>query len=276
MFVCRPDRSGRRQPAVLYLADGEDAALRPGLDGLPPALEIARRGMAVLWIEVDPGPSPWSDPDPDRWPQILRDDRFSLEALRNRPEVDPSRIAVLGVGLGGTRAVWLMALNEAIPVGVAIGGMTRLADQAAARPGSRLPPWATRLVVGKDLDALVALCGGRQLQWTVGDRDPSCPVAGVAIVEAAGDAMEKLTGPGPGLHVTRLGRQDEHYGRLPWMGAMEVFDKAFFPQRPAPLDHPPEPEPAESAEFVDLAPDGLAGWAVEMSQRPRRGPGPTA
>ena len=182
--------------------------------------------------------------------------------------IDPSRVAVVGVGLGGTRAVWLAARHERIAACLAVGGMTRFADWTKAHPGYPIPPWMTKAMDGMDLEALVALCAGRPFAATAGDRDPSCPVPGVQIAEETGKAMDDLLGRRHLFSITRMGRQDEHYDRLPWMGAMEVLDKAFFPQGPTPLGHEPEPEPEVTSEFVDLAANGIAGWAVEMSQRP--------
>lgn len=258
---------GGHRPAVILLADNDEAS-RPVLDGADPAMALAARGMAVLWIEVEPISDPWSDPR--RWPQILRDDTDSYGLLLSHfaSAIDPDKIAVLGVGLGGTRAVWLAALHDRIGACIAIGGMTRLADWTKAHPGHPIPPWMAKVMDGMDLEALVALCGGRPFAATAGDRDPSCPVACVQIAEETGKALDDLTGRRHRFSITRLGRQDEHYNRLPWMGAMEVLDKAFSPQGPTPLGHDPEPEPEVTSEFVDLAANGIAGWAVEMSQRP--------
>ena len=258
---------GGRRPAVLLLADTEEAG-RPVLDGLPPALALAARGMAVLWIEVEPISDPWIDPD--RWPLTLRDDAYSFDLLTTRFArlIDPDKVAVLGVGLGGTRAVWLSALDDRVAACIAIGGMTRFADWTGDHPRHAVPPWMARAMDGMDLEALLALCGGRPFSATAGDRDPSCPVPGVQIAEETGEAIDDLLGRRHRFSITRLGRQDEYYNRLPWMSAMETLDKAFFPQGPTPLGHDPEPEPEVTGEFVALAENGIAGWAVEMSQRP--------
>ena len=266
MFV-RPQNSVGRLPTILFLADGKNAATRPGLDGLPAAIEIAKRGMAIYWIEVEAMPDPWREPT--RWPQIVANDQLVLADVLRRTDVDPDKIGILGIGLGGTRAVWLMALNDRIKVCVAIGGLTRFADlMAIRRDKMALPSWMSAIMDGKDTEALVALCAGRSLEWTVGEQDPSSPISGVNVVDSVGKAMANLVGGGHGFHITRLGRQDDHYGRLQWMGALEIFDKAFFPQTAGRLGHPPEPEPDVTSDFIDLAPHGLAGWVSEMSQRP--------
>jgi hypothetical protein len=251
---------------MILLCDGENSTLPSGLGVLETAIDIARRDMAVLCVAADPTPSPWEDPA--RWSRIVRGDSCAFAFLRGRSEVDGNRIGVLGAGLGGTRAIWLMGFEPSIARGMAIGGLTRLTDWTARNLAKPSPAWVTKLMDGHDLEALVALCAGRPLEWTVGDRDPSSPMSGVSIVDSVGKAMDRLVGGKGVFHVTYLGRQDEHYGRLQWLGAMEFFEKGFFPQIATPLGHAPEPEPQVTGDFVELATNGLAGWVVEMSQRP--------
>jgi hypothetical protein len=265
-FVRRSDARGRL-PSVVLLMDGKDAAFRPGLDGQAPAFEIAKRGMGVYWIETETTPDLWTSAD--RWPTIVSNDQSGLRDLLGRTDVDPDKIGVVGIGLGGLRAAWLMGLSDRVGFGVAIGGMTRFADLIAARGKAYAPPsWMTRIVDGMDTETIVALCAGRVLEWTVGDADPSSPSSGVGIVESVGETMERVVSRDHTFHVTHLGRQGDRYGRLQWMGTMEILDKAFFAQGPTPLGHAPEPEPVVTPDFVDLAAHGLAGWVSEMSERP--------
>ncbi len=273
VYAWMPSVDGLKRPGLLYLASSSESNRLLGGDepsrivvGRRAVLgELARRGLFALWVDVD---APAFDATlAPRWPEILRDDRVALAALRQRPEVDSSKIGVLGVGVGGARAAWLMALEPTIRCGLSLGGMMRAADWAKAI-GPEAPAWMARVADGKDLDAIVALNAGRTFDWTVGDRDPSSPPKGVQAVETAAKAMERLVGDGHSDHVSRLGRHGDRYGRLQWLGVTEVFDKAFFPHGPPPLGHAPEPEPAVTADFVDLAANGLAGWALEMSQRP--------
>jgi hypothetical protein len=274
LYACKSDlgSSGPR-PGLVLLIDGEGTnrsyrshQRSSALEVSKRAFEIAERGMAVICVAVKSTPSPWEDAQ--RWSNILRGDSIAFQFLRRRTEVDPNRIGVLGIGMGGTRAVWLMAFEPQIARGMAIGGLTRLTDWTTRNPTKPSPSWVTKLMDGHDLEAVVALCAGRQLEWTVGDRDPSSPLSGVAVVDSVGKAMDRLVGGKGVFHVTYLGRQDDHYGRLQWMGAMEFFETGFFPQTATPLGHSPEPEPTVTGEFVDLGANGLAGWVVEMSQRP--------
>ena len=268
-----PSDAGLKRPGLLYLASpAESATILGGNVPLKgdqgPELvlgELARRGFFALW--VDAGAGTFDRKLAEYWARILRTDRAALSFLRNTDVVDAGKIGVLGYGVGGARAAWLMALEPSVRCGLSLGGMTRVADWAAAI-GPDAPPWMAKVADGRDLDAIVALCAGRTFDWTVGDRDPISPPRGVSAIETAARAMERLVGDGHSDHITRLSRQDGRYGRLQWLGVTEVFDKAFFPHGPTPLGHPPEPEPAVTADFVDLAANGLAGWALEMSQRP--------
>lgn len=242
-------------------------SLPKSLDGGVAPDEITYRRMATYWIECDGSVDPWVNPD--RWPQIVANDKIALDYLLSRKDVDPTRIGVFGTGLGGTRALWLMALDDRIKVGAIVGGLTRFTDFIAKRTETKpVPPWMSKIMNGLDAEVLVALCAGRHFEASVGQRDPSTPFAGVDKVYSVGKAMANLLTGGQGFGVTYQNRQDEHYGRLQWIWALEIFDKAFFPQVSKPLGHTSEPEPEITNDFIDLAATGLAGWVNEMSQRP--------
>jgi dienelactone hydrolase len=278
---------GHKVPAVLFLSDGPErpgGPLRPGPDSTPPAITLAQRGFAVLatdWRFYTPGtpPSdrpaaPWSTSETaaektPEWALSLRDDQAALDALLARPEVDPKRVGVAGVGLAGTRAWWLMALDERVACGVSAGGLTRLSDwQAAQGPGARpLAPWASKLLEHFDTEAVLALCAPRHLQIMHGERDPMCPVAGAMTLFNTALRTYRLLGVDGPAH-TLFGDQGGDFTLLEWDMLLETFDKVFLPQGPTPLGHPPEPEPEVDDRFVNPAEHGLAGWVSEMSQRP--------
>jgi hypothetical protein len=288
-------------PLVILELDGKDAPLAPGLDGLLPGIEVAKRGMAALWIEHN---EDRSEPVRQEWMRHLTESSTVLNAVLLQKEVDVKRVAIFGHGGGATRAAWLMGSNSAINNAVFVGGMRRLADITSPRvlnsqeglmsgmrgtdsqPGRGInaPVGAakgSREAVGGgmgmidpmsrgnslDTDVFLALCGGRRVEWAVGDRDPLSPEPSIKALSAVGNAMKKLLPEGY-FHVTMLARQDRHYDRLRWMAALEIFDKAFFEQFSTPLGHAPEPEPEITSDFVDLAAHSLAGWVPEMSQRP--------
>ena len=59
------------------------------------------------------------------WPGImLHCDRVCLDYLLTRPEVDPNRVASIGLSIGGYRSALLFAMDSRIKVGVVAGWMT--------------------------------------------------------------------------------------------------------------------------------------------------------
>jgi hypothetical protein len=280
-----------RLPALLYLANGDP--MEPGPLGTPTPVGLARSGFAVLCRDVRstetrrgrpaPPTSPWveSDPDPDAataaagrepstWGLVLRDDLVCLDALLERPEIDPKRVGVGGAGLGGTRAWWLLALDERIACGASAGGLTRLGDwqNAQGLSDAAMAPWVRKLRAQFDAEAIIALCAPRALEIMVGTRDPSSPLSGVLVLRDMAKRAYRLVQPSGVLMESVFGGLGPEFTLLEWDSMLELFDKALKPQGPTPLRHEPEPEPVVDGRFVDPAAHGLAGWVPEMSQRP--------
>ena len=284
-------KPGARVPAVIFLGDdpsqGAREPLQPGPDGTPPALALARRGLAVFCLDTPritehqpanghffiPGADPEGVARTSRlWGQIVRNDLLGLEALLADPGIDPKRVGVLGHGLGGTRALWLMALDDRIACGAATNGLTRLGDWKAHvapnEPPRSLATWAETMLKTYDTEALIALCAPRPLAILAGDGDPASPVAGFnRFVATAGQAYGLYNRAG-NFSKTLFGRLGREFTLLEWDMMVEVMEKHLLPQGPTPLGHPPEPEPAVDNRFLDPAEHGLAGWVAEMSQRP--------
>jgi dienelactone hydrolase len=64
------------------------------------------------------------------WPGVLLwDDIRTLDYLASRPEVDPRRLACVGLSLGGYRSFLLAALDNRIKAAVDVGWMTSFASQ---------------------------------------------------------------------------------------------------------------------------------------------------
>ncbi len=64
------------------------------------------------------------------WPGILfHGDRVSVDYLLSRPEVDPERIGVMGLSIGGFRSAHLFGLDHRIKAGVNAGWMTSYSMQ---------------------------------------------------------------------------------------------------------------------------------------------------
>ena len=111
----------RKRPAILYLS-GYGA--RP----IPPPVGLASRGWVVLAIDVRGNPvdrvrpRPFEDygtegivsPDTYAYRQIVGHSLGALDFLLSREEVDPDRIAVVGVSEGGGIGLLLSALSPSV------------------------------------------------------------------------------------------------------------------------------------------------------------------
>lgn len=294
-----PEGAGRdhRVPAILYLhyygPRGKEEVLRPGPDGHAPAETLARRGFAVLCIDAyfagerrgqGPGGPDERGPRTEElslfktflvegktlWGMMLRDDQISLDYLLSRPEIDPERIGATGMSMGATRAWWLMALDERVACTVAVGCLPRFTDLLSAHhpQAHAIYLWIPGLLKHFDTEAVLALCAPRPLATMVGDRDPSSPVSGVWTLRASTQRAYGLYGKRGEFQSTVFGGLGHTYTLLEWDMMLEFFDKHFLPQGPTPLGHSPEPEPEVTDDWVNPAEHGIAGWAVEMSQRP--------
>jgi hypothetical protein len=135
-FFVRPLSGGGPRPTVLYnhwhggqydrgkleLLEGN-----PGLQDPPYALELVRRGACALCIDH------WAFGERSGrteseifkqmlwhgqvlWGLMVYDSLRAVDYLCTRPEVEPTRLATLGISLGSTMAWWLAALDPRIRV----------------------------------------------------------------------------------------------------------------------------------------------------------------
>jgi pimeloyl-ACP methyl ester carboxylesterase len=143
-FVARPRAPSGRAPAVLFnhshgggykvgkleLVDGREYLQKP-----PYAKVLTERGCVVLAIDhwVFGGRSGTSEMDAFKamlwqgrvlWGMMVHDSIRALDWLAARPDVDPARIATLGISMGSTMAWWLAALDERVKVTVDICCLT--------------------------------------------------------------------------------------------------------------------------------------------------------
>jgi dienelactone hydrolase len=120
------------------------------------------------------------------WGMMLRDDLITLDYLHQRPDVDASRIATVGMSMGSTRAWWLAALDERIRVTVAIACLTRYQDLIAADglPHHSIYFYVPGILNHMDAEDILSLIAPRPLLALTGDQDPTTPVSGVHTIEA--------------------------------------------------------------------------------------------
>ncbi len=162
----------------------------------------------------------------------------------SREDVDPKRVGVAGLGLSGLRAWSLMALDERIACGVAVGGITRLSDWLSANGQVRRPlaPWAEAMLTGYDAEAVMALCAPRRLQIVSGDRDPLAPVSGFEVIRERVRWVYGLYKQGREFTPKLVEGSGGELTRPKWDSLVETFDKEFQPRVATPQRHPSVPK----------------------------------
>jgi len=130
------------------------------------------------------------------WGMMVRDDLMALEYLFSRPEIDTSRVAVTGISMGATRSWWLMAMDDRIKTGVAVGCLTRyqelIAEQKLKYHG--IYYYVPGLLKYFDTEAVIALIAPRPVLFMTGDEDQGSPVSGILKIEEVLKRVYKLHG----------------------------------------------------------------------------------
>lgn len=120
------------------------------------------------------------------WTMMVRDDRMALNYLFTRPEVDTQRVAVTGISMGATRSWWLMALDDRIKTGVAVGCLTRYQDLIAEEKlrAHGIYYFVPGILNYFDTEAIVSLIAPRAVLFMTGDEDIGSPVSGIRTIDA--------------------------------------------------------------------------------------------
>ena len=116
---------------------------------------------------------------------MVYDSIRALDWLVTRGDVDPSRVATLGMSMGSTMAQWLGALDERVKVAVDICCLTEyhtlLADKGLARHGIYYyVPGLLKEFTASDVNALIV---PRPHLGLAGTKDALTPLAGLDIIE---------------------------------------------------------------------------------------------
>lgn len=119
------------------------------------------------------------------WAMMVRDDLMAIDYLFTRPDVDVSRVAVTGISMGATRTWWLMALDERLKTGVAVGCMTRYEDLIAAKQlkAHGIYYFVPGILNHFDTEAIISLAAPRPMLFMTGDQDDGSPVEGIYNIE---------------------------------------------------------------------------------------------
>jgi dienelactone hydrolase len=119
------------------------------------------------------------------WAMMVRDDLMALDYLFTRPEVDKQRVAVTGISMGATRSWWLMALDERIKTGVAVGCLTRYQDLIAEQKlkAHGIYYFVPGILNHFDTEAIISLIAPRPVLFMTGDEDIGSPVSGIKKID---------------------------------------------------------------------------------------------
>ena len=208
---------GNRAPAILYhhyhggeYAHGKDELFKKNwVNENGPAEDLVRQGYIVLAIDgyafgkrsgFGPnGPTEKGQPEELTWAKInmwkgrsfwgmmVRDDQMALDYLCTRPEVDPTRIAAVGMSMGCFRSFWLAALDERIRATVAVACITRNSEliKAGRLRAHGIYYYVPGLLRHFDNESVLACIAPRSLLSLSGDQDQNAPFAGVQYINRA-------------------------------------------------------------------------------------------
>lgn len=215
-YVLVPEGRRAPGPAILYnhyhggeYANGKEEVIRRAFSLLDFATgeELARQGYLVLAIDSYAfGERRWSGPggpgEEGRaaewslfkdflwrgrtlWGMMVRDDLLALNYLSSRPDVDPKRIAAMGMSMGSTRSWWAAAMDDRIKVTVSVACLTRYQNLAANGAHSQhgfyyfVPGMLKEKI---DTESVAGLIAPRPHLTLTGAADEGSPFEGVQLV----------------------------------------------------------------------------------------------
>ena len=205
-YLARPKGAARRLPAVLFnhshgggykIGKLEFVDGRSYLQPVPYAKELTGLGYVSLAIDhwVFGERSHTTEPDMFKemlwkgqvlWGMMVYDSLRAMDFLVQRPDVDPSRIATLGISMGSTMAWWLAALDERVKVTVDICCLTDFQTLIAKKNLSAhgvyyFVPGLLKKFTTAQINALIA---PRAHLGLAGLQDKLTPVEGLDLIEA--------------------------------------------------------------------------------------------
>ena len=131
------------------------------------------------------------------WGMMVRDDILALNYLVSLPEVDPNRVAAMGMSMGATRTWWLAAMDERIKVAVSVACLTRyqnLISHGSVSSHGIYYYVPNMLKEGIDTESVVGLIAPRPHLTLTGDRDEGSPAAGVRVINSFQEHLYKCYG----------------------------------------------------------------------------------
>jgi len=128
------------------------------------------------------------------WGMMVCDDLLALNYLLSRPEVDPNRIAAMGMSMGSTRTWWAAAMDKRIKVAVSVACLTRyqnLIAQGQVNAHGIYYYVPNMLKEGIDTESVIGLIAPRPHLTLTGDSDEGSPADGVRIINAFQEHLYK-------------------------------------------------------------------------------------
>jgi dienelactone hydrolase len=215
-YILIPDGHKGRRPAILYnhyhgdkYKQGKEEVLTKTFSKLDFATgeELARKGYIVQSIDAYAfGERRFQGPAGKKedgrgtesslfktflwqgrtlWGMMVRDDLLALNYLVSRPEVDPNRIAAMGMSMGSTRTWWAAALDERIKVAVSVACLTRYQNLIAQGSVSAHGIYyyvPNMLKEHIDTESVIGLIAPRPHLTLTGGHDEGSPADGVRII----------------------------------------------------------------------------------------------
>lgn len=157
------------------------------------------------------------------WGMIVRDDLLALNYLTTRPEVDPTRIAAMGMSMGATRTWWAAALDDRIKVAISVACLTRYQDiiargEVAAHGIYYYVPGILHEKI--DMESVIGLIAPRAHLTLTGDADVTSPASGVRTINAFEEHLYRLYGKEENFHGIL-------YPALPHAYSAEMWDETL-------------------------------------------------
>jgi dienelactone hydrolase len=205
-YLARPKGASARLPAVLFnhshgggykIGKLEFVDGRSYLQPVPYAKELTGLGYVALAIDhwVFGERSHTSEPDMFKemlwkgqvlWGMMVYDSLRAMDFLVQRPDVDPARIATLGISMGSTMAWWLAALDERVKVTVDLCCLTDFQTLIAKKNLSAhgvyyFVPGLLKHFTTAQINALIA---PRAHLGLAGLQDKLTPVEGLDLIDA--------------------------------------------------------------------------------------------
>jgi dienelactone hydrolase len=168
---------------------------------------------------------------------IAHEDRRAAEFLATRPEVDPARVAAMGLSMGSFRAWQVSALSERIAAGVAVCWMTTVKSLMVpgnnqTRGQSAYSMTHPGLVRFLDYPDVASLACPKPMLFFNGERDPLFPLDGVREAHARLRRVWESQGAGDRL-VTRVWDAPHVFDRPMQDAAFDWLDRQLN-RSPAP------------------------------------------